>query len=346
MAGLMKIKTASETQVADYNLAKLLDMPGGLEKLALEKLPPFIRETRDYEAFGRQVLLAHNVVSEDLHLINGEPYFYYPKDFNSHAAFYADDGQVPRYQVEGDGVNVGIMTISSDDATIHLKRLMVQKYNYLERVRELSGQAVAKIEDKKIIDLVERLLLGASVDMENPDNVGQIVTTADTLLLKSHLVSLKKTISQHNVPLASFVMNQSRLDDILVWALNEVDQLTQREMLESGVKYSIWGTVKLVTSPIIDANVIYAFAEPEYVGRMPILKDLTVRLTETVNKLEKGLFMFEFLGMYLASQKAVGKLILNYVNGDDKVTLSDDTLGAMARDTSITVKGYGSLEGK
>lgn len=345
MAGIMKIKTASESANADYNLAKLLDMPGGLEKIALEKLPPFIRETRDYEAFGRQVLMAHNVNSEELHLINGEPYFYYPKDFNSHASFYADDGQAPKYQIEGDGVNVGIMTIMSDDTVIHLKRLMVQKYNYLERVRELSGQAIAKVEDGKIIDLVERLLLGQGT-LTAPDNVSQIVTAADTALLKSHLVSLKKTLSQWNVPLASFVMNQSRIDDILLWAQNEIDQLTQREMLESGVKYEIWGTVKLITSPIINVNTVYAFSEQEYVGRMPILKDLTIRLTETVNKLEKGLFMFEFLGMYFASQKALGKLILNFVGGGNLVTLSTGAVEAMAKDNTVIAKGYGSLEGK
>jgi hypothetical protein len=341
----MRIKTASETSNADYNLSKLLDMPGGFEKVALEKLPPFIRETRDYEAFGRQVLMAHNVTSEELHLINGEPYFYYPKDFNSHAAFYADDGQAPRYQVEGDGINVGIMTIMSDDTTIHLKRLMVQKYNYLERVRELSGQAIAKVEDQKIIDLVERLLLGDG-SVTAPENAAQIVTTADTSLLKSHLVGAKKCLSQHNVPLAAFVMNQSRIDDILLWAQNEVDQLTQREMLESGVKYEIWGSVKLVTSPIIDVNVVYGFSEQQYVGRMPILKDLTVRLTETQNKLEKGLFMFEFLGIYLASQKAVAKLILGYTNGAPKVTISDAAIEAMGRDVTVQVKGFGSLEGK
>lgn len=345
MAGIMAIKTASETANADYNLARLLEMPGGLEKIALEKLPAFIRETRDYEAFGRQVLLAHNVTSEELHLIDGQPYFYYPKDFNSHAAFYGDDGQAPRLQIEGDGVNVGIMTIMSDDTTIHLKRLMVQKYNYLERVRELSGQAVAKAEDTKIINLVETLLKGNGTDTA-PQHASQIVTTAETTLSKAHLVQLKKTLSQWNVPLASFVMNQARIDDILTWATAEIDQLTQREMLESGVKYSIWGDVKLITSPIIPMNTVYAFSEPEYVGRMPILKDLTVRLTETQNKLEKGLFMFEFLGIYLASQKAVGKLILGFKDGDKKINIIGAGDDVLARDTKVPVNGFGSLEGR
>ncbi|MDF2841733.1 MAG: hypothetical protein K0R00_159 [Herbinix sp.] len=341
---MLAIKTAAETASADFNIARLLDMPGGLEKIALEKLPPFIRETRDYEAFGRQILVAHNVTSEELHPIDGEDYVYYPKDMNSHACFYGADMQVPRYQIEGDGVNVAIMTITSDDTTIGLKRLLTQKYNYLERVRELSGQSVAKAEDTKILDLVERLLIGTSVDKKAPSNAAQIVTTADTSLKKTHLVNLKKTLSQHNVPLASFVMNPARLDDVLDWATSEIDQLTQREMLETGVKYSIWGNVKLITSPIIAMEVVYCFAEAEYVGRMPILKDLTVRLTETGNKLEKGLFMFEFLGIYMASQKAVGKLILDFAVGDDKIKFASGD-SVMARDGSPAV-GFGSLEGK
>lgn len=340
---MLAIKTAAETANADFSIARLLDTPGGLEKIALEKLPPFIRETRDYEAFGRQILLSHTVTSEELHPIDGEDYIYYPKDLNSHACFYGADTQVPRYQVEGDGVNVGIMTITSDDTTISIRRLMTQKYNYLERVREQSGQAVAKAEDTKIIDLTERLLLGTSSDKANPTHATQIVTTADVALKKTHLVNLKKTLSQHNVPLAAFVMNPTRLDDVLDWATSEIDQLTQREILETGVKYSIWGSVKLITSPIISMNHVYAYAEPEYVGRMPILKDLTVRLTETANKLEKGLFMFEFLGIYLASHKAIGKLILGYSTGDKITFMSGDSV--MARDGKPAV-GYGSLEGK
>jgi hypothetical protein len=337
----LAIKTAAETANANFNVARLLDQANGFEKIALEKLPPFIRDTRDYEAFGRQVLVVHNVTSEELHPIDGEDYVYYPKDQNSHAAFYGPDMQVPRYQIEGDGVNVAIMTITSDDVTIGLKRLMTQKFNYLERVRELSGQAVAKVEDTKVIDLIERLLIGVSVDKTAPTNAGQIVTSADTSLKKSHLVNLKKTLSQHNVPLAAFVMNPSRIDDILDWATSEIDQLTQREILETGAKYTIWGGVKLITSPIINMDHVYAFAEAEYVGRMPILKDLTVRLTERENKLEKGLFMFEFLGIYMASQKAVGKLILDFTAGDDKIHFASGD-SVMAKD-GVEAVGYGAL---
>lgn len=351
--GIASIKTASETANVDYNIGRMLEQPGGLEKIATEKLPPFIRETRDYQAFGRQILLTHNVGKEDVQIINNEPYVYYPKDMNSHAAFYADDAEIPRYQIEGDGVNVGIITVATDDITIHLKRLLVQRFNYVERVRELSGQAMAQAEDLKILNLVEKLLLGNSKDLKKPQHAGQIKTTADNALLKTHLVQLKKCLSQHDVPLASYVMHQTKIDDILIWAQNEIDQLTQREILESGAKYSIWGDVKLVTSRIVDVDTVYAFSTPEFVGRMPILQDLTVKLTETKNKLETGLFMFEFVGFYMASHKACAKLVMNYNEKTEKQEAGDliklysvEKEGVMAQDDKNPAQGFGSLEGK
>lgn len=327
----MKITHASERSTVDYQIENMLNEPGGLEKIALEKLPPFIREMRDYESFGRSVLLVHNVTSEQLQMIDGEPFVYYPKDFDSHAAFYADDAQAPRLQIEGTGVNVGIVTVMADDITINIKRLMVQKYDYLERTREMSAQAVAKSEDARIVNLIETLLKGNGTTAA-PEHAGQVVATTDTTLTKAHLLALRKKIETHDIPAASFVMNQATILDMLAWESGkEIDQLTQREWLEQGVKYSIWGTIKLVTSRIIPTTLVYAFAEGEYVGRMPILKDLTIKLTETANKLEQGLFMYEFIGFYMASHKAVAKLVMGWTTGDDKIHMISDVDGLLAK---------------
>lgn len=315
----LKIKTASETAEIDYSLGKLLDQPNGFQKIAQEQLPTFIREVRDYESFGRSVLVAHNITNDQIQLIGNEPFVSYAKDLNSHAAVYADDTMIPRMQIEGDVVNVPISTISSDDATISIRRLMIQRYNYLDRVRTLSGQTIAMVEDRHILNLVEALLQGNGGDgvtagkdgsME-PQHMSQIVVEESDTLSKDDLVHLRKVISQHDIPVATFVMNKGRVDDILLWGNNEIDQLTQREMLETGAKYAFFGN-KIIASRVVDKEAVYVFAEPEYVGRMPILKDLATMLTDTPNKLEKGLFLYEFVGFYLASHKAVGKLVLNH----------------------------------
>ena len=141
-------------------------------------------------------------------------------------------------------------------------------------------------------------------------NTGQAATTASTKLTKDDLVDLKKKITQWDLEVACFVMNPMTLDDMLKWTQSELDELSRRELLETGARYTLWGSIKIITSRIIGAKVIYAFADKEFVGRMPVPKDITTKLTETANKLEKGLFIFEFIGMYLASHKAVAKLTL------------------------------------
>lgn len=296
----LRIKTASENAEVDYSLQKLLDSPNGLERLATEKLPPFIREIRDYESYARKVLFVHQITEADTTLINGEPYIYYPKDFTSHAAIYGDDGEVTQLIIEGDGVYVGIFTVASDDITINLKRLLVQKYNYIERVRELSGQSVARAEDEKLMALTDTLVTA---------NASQLVNSASTSLNKDDLVELKKCITAWDLPTAVFAMNQTRLDDTLKWSRDEIDELTRREYLETGVKYRIWD-IPIVTSRAIPLNTVYAYSDKEFTGRMPVLRDLSTKLTETARKLDRGLFLFEFLGMYLASHKAVAKLVM------------------------------------
>ena len=334
-----RIKTASETFSADYNIAQMLNQPNGFEKIALEQLPPFIRETRDYEAFGRKVLMVHNITSEDTHLIDGEPYVYYPKDENARAAFYADDAEVPRQQIESDGVNVRVLTIMSDNVTISVKRLMVQKYQYLERARELAGIAMARAEDVKIIEMVERLLQGSGTT-EVPEEANQIVIEENTSLLKNDMIEMMKKITQWDIPVGHFVFNPATAQDMLKWGFGteggDIDQLTQREMIESGIKYSFW-KVPIVTSRIVPKTLGYCFADKEYVGRMPILKDLTVMLTERAERLEKGLFMYEFAGFYLANSHAVSKVVMGYNSSTNKdlIHLPSDKDGVYARGAEI-----------
>ena len=181
-------------------------------------------------------------------------------------------------------------------------------------------------------------------DATNPQFSSQVVTDSATTMQKSHLISLRKCISAWDLALRNVVMNPARIDDMLGWAQNDVDQLTQREMLESGVKYQLWGSVNIITSILIPVNDIFGFADPEFVGRMPILQDLTIALTERPNKLETGLFMYEFLGFYVASQKAVAKLRLGYSSGA-KMSSYSNVGDNMARSTTVATVGSTSLNG-
>lgn len=310
---------ASQAEASE-KLASLLDAPGGLEKIASDVLPDLIRTTRDYVGFARKVLVVDPVSKDDIHKTEkGEFYVQYPKDIGAAAAFFGEEVETPDYKIQGDVVNVPILTIASEESRIDMKRLLVEKIDYLERARDLAGQAIAQLEDYRVMMLAERLILGASTDKKAPEHSTQVVTTADTVLAKAHLVSLKKTQSRHDLVTEAFVLNMATLDDILAWDDNDLDQTTRRELIETGVRYTLWGTVALIPSRLIPLNTVYSFSEKGYTGVIPELSQLTPMLVNTDSRLIKGVFIYEYVGFALFNEKAVGKLIIGFTAGDDQI---------------------------
>jgi hypothetical protein len=340
---VMAVRTASETGAEDYAVSKLLSTPLGVEKYASEQLPQYIKIERDYKWFLREILIAHPITADDVHTIDNEDYIYYSKDMNAEAVWMGMDDEVHRSPVEATGVNVPIITLGTHEMTIHKRRLMTQKYAYLERVKELAGQAVMKLEDLRALFLFEKLLLGNGTVVA-PQYNSQIVTTADTNLKKEHLVNLKKVFSGNHVEMAIILCNPATLDDMLAWNNDAIDQLTMREIWEGGAKYQLWGSIVIKTSMLIPDNYLYALSTPEKNGRVPELLPLTIELTETKNRLEKGLFMYEFIGFYLNSHKTIGKLILRHEVGSPVIDLSyGDEIKQMAKKDDYET-GYGSRE--
>lgn len=310
---------ASQAEAND-KLTALLDMPGGLEKIASDVLPDLIRTTRDYVGFSRKVLTVDPVSKDDVHKTEkGEFYVQYPKDIGAAATYFGEEFETPDYKITGDVVNVPILTIASEESRIDMKRLLVEKIDYLERARDLAGQAIAQLEDYRVMMLVERLIQGDSVDPVVPQHGDQVVITAETTLSKAHLVGLKKTQSRHDLNTEAFVLNMATLDDILAWDDNDLDQTTRRELLETGVRYTLWGTVALIPSRLIPLNTVYSFSEKGYTGVIPELNQLTPMLVNTDNRLIKGVFLYEYVGFALFNEKAVGKLITGFTGGDAKI---------------------------
>ena len=299
-----------ENAEMDLSLEQMLKTPGGFEKFAMEELPQFIREQRDYESFARKVILAHPIGKAQIKMRNRKPYVVYNKDMESSAATFAQDGEVPQTIVEGATVEVTVFPIVTNDLTIDLLELMCEQYNYIQRIRDLAVQDIGRQEDKKLLSLIDELLAAGA-------GQNQVVSVSNTATLdKSHLVKGKQKLSQHDVPLAAFAMNPARLDEMLLWGADDVGDVTARELLETGVRYTLWGNVALITSTSIPYDTIYGFAEKEYVGRMPVLKDVSTQLTEGARKLERGLYAYEFVGVYVHSHKAVCKITYNQGSAD------------------------------
>lgn len=314
---------------ASEKVASMLSQAGGLEKIASDVLPDLIKEQRDYEGFARKLLKVHPVGRDEIvKNEKGEFFKQYPKDVDAGAAFYGEEVDAPQYKLEGTLINVPILTIVSDESTIDRKRILVERLDYLEMAKNKAGQAIAKLEDYKVLSLAEALIQGNGTAAA-PEYVNQIVTVAGTTLAKADLVKLRKTQSQHDHKVGSFLLHPGTLDDMLGWEDNEVDETTRRELIESGVKYQIWGTA-IITTRLVDTKIVYSFGEPEYLGVMPVLADIVSELIDTPNRLIKGLLLYEFVGFALVNHRCVGKLILGYSSGDKITSYAQVTTGAKA----------------
>lgn len=311
------IRTDADTTIeAQDKIAKFLSEPNGLEKVASMVLPDLIKKTRDYVGFGRKVLVVDTDISKKvIKTETGAFFVQYPKDIESGASFMGEEAEAPSYKIEGELVQVPILTIMSDDMTIDRKRLLLEKLDYLAIAQQKAGEAIAKLEDYKILAITEGAIMGVGSEA-SPTNAGQIVTTADTTLAKSHLISLKKTQTKHDLRTAAFVMNQATLEDMLGWENNELDDQTLRELLEQGVRYTIWKDISIITSRLIDEKHVFSYADKEFTGVIPLLQDVQVEMTATNTRLVKGLFIFEFIGFAIFNHRAVGKLILGYTSGN------------------------------
>lgn len=311
------------TVEANEKLAALLGEPNGLQKLAADVLPDLIKQTRDYVGFARKVLVVDPVSKEDItKYSDGSFYKQYPKDIDSGAAVFGEAPEATQYKIEGELVDVPILTIMSDESTIDRKRLLIERLDYLERAKDKAGQAIAKLEDYRVLAITEDVIKGDG-SAASPEHATQVVTTSDTALTKTHLVNLKKSHSRHDLETAAFVLNPATLDDILAWDDTDLDDTTRRELIESGVRYTLWSRVALIPSRIIDLDTVYAYADKEYTGVMPVLSDISSELTDTNVKLIKGLFLYEFVGFAIFNHRAVAKLIMSYTSGDVIVDFTD-----------------------
>lgn len=329
----MNINGRSDTHTnveASENLSRLLSQTGGMDKIASDVLPDLIKEQRDYEGVARKILKVHPVGKEDIvKNEKGEFFVQYPKDIDSGAAFYGEEVDAPQFKIEGELINVPILTIMSDESTIDKKRLLIERLDYIEMAKNKAGQAIAKLEDYKVLAITEAVIQGTGT-ASAPQYATQVVTSADTTLSKAHLVALKKTQSRHDLKTASFLMNGSTIDDMLGWDDTEIDETTRRELYESGVRYTIWGSIVLIPSRLVPLTIVYSFSEPEYLGVMPVLADLVSELTDTPHRLIKGLFLYEFVGFAIVNHRAVGKLLLNWSSGDKITSYSQVETGTKA----------------
>jgi len=254
-----------------------------------------IRRNLDYHGIARRALVVDP--------IGQGAYASYERDIDVSAVVISSNGTGPESRVFGDRVVVPEFELFSNP-TVRISEVRRRRFNVIDRSVQKARQEIQAQEDANVFAAID-----AAAGMENI-----VQDIADAGMLKRDLVELKAQVDRWDLVTTKYFMNINEFTDILKWASGggqgvgggEIDPVTQREILQTGLYAHIWGA-DIMVSKIVPPGTVYACADPEFVGVMPIRQDIEVLPADEPKQLKLGWVVSEQIGIAIVNPRGVSK---------------------------------------
>jgi hypothetical protein len=265
-------------------------------KLALaQAMANPIRRNLDYQGIARRALVVDPLPQGALPV--------YDRDIDVTAVVISSNGTGPESRVFGDRITVPEFELFSNP-TVRIAEVKRRRFNVIDRAVQKARQEIMAQEDANIF-----AALDSAGSVENT-----VQDIADAGMLKRDLVELKAQVDRWDLVTTKFFMNINEYNDILNWASGggqgagggEVDPVTQREILQTGLYAHIWGA-DIMVSKIVPAGTVYACADPEFVGVMPVRQDIEVLPADEPKQLKLGWVVSEIIGIGIVNARGTSK---------------------------------------
>jgi hypothetical protein len=286
---------ASQHQLTSANRDSLVESAimsqSGKIALAQAMANP-IRRNLDYQGIARRVLVIDPLAQG--------AYATYNRDIDVTAVVVSSNGTGPESRVFGDSITIPDLEIYSNP-TVRIREVKSRRFNVIDRAVQKARQEIMAQEDSNIFAAID-----SASSVENT-----VQDIADQGLLKRDLIELKTQIDRWDNVTAKFLMNIVEFNDILMWSSGggqvgqgEIDPVSQREILQTGLYAHIWGA-DIMVSKIVPPGTAYAAADPEFVGVMPIREDITVLPADEPKQLKLGWVVSEIIGIGIVNPRGV-----------------------------------------
>jgi hypothetical protein len=260
-----------------------------------------IRRNLDYAGVGRKALVVDPLPQGALAV--------YDRDIDVAAVIISSNGSVPESRVFGDRVTIPEFEIVSNP-TVRIAEVKRRRFNVVDRAQQKARQEIQAQEDANVFAALDF----ASDTTKGGENSTQRLDLSDSShtgkLSKSGMLSLKRQIDRWDLVTSKYFMNINEFTDILDWesagstGASQVDPVTQREILQTGLYGSIFGA-DIIVSKIVPAGRAFATAEPELVGVMPIRQDIEVLPADEPKQLKLGWVVSEMIGIGIVNPRGV-----------------------------------------
>jgi hypothetical protein len=291
--GLAGNPSLSDNQRDDL-MARAISSQEGKIALAQAMANP-IRRNLDYHGIARRALVVDP--------LSQGAYPTYERDIDVAAVVVSSNGTAPESRVFGDRVVVPEFEIVANP-TVRISEVKRRRFNVIDRAVQKARQEIMAQEDANVFAAID-----AASSVENT-----VQDIADAGLLKRDLVELKAQVDRWDLVTTKFFMNINEFTDILKWGAGggqgvgggEVDPVTMREILQTGLYAHIWGADILV-SKIVPPGTVYALSDPEFVGVMPIRQDIEVLPADEPKQLKLGWVVSEQIGLAIVNPRGCAK---------------------------------------
>jgi len=271
-------------------LVKAMQSERGKIALAQAMANP-IRRNLDYQGVGRKALRVDPLPQGALPV--------YDKDIDVTAIVVSSNGAAPESRIKGDRISVPEFEIVSNP-TVRIFEVKRRRFNVIDRAQQRARQEIQAQEDTNIF-----AALDFASGLENAST-----TLTGGVLTKNGLNTLVAEVDKWDLVTSKLFMNIKTFSGFRSFQGNtDFDPVTQREVLQTGLYGHIW-TADIIVSKVVPANTVYAVADPEFVGVMPIRQDIEVLPADEPKQLKLGWVVNEIIGIAIANPRGVSKLTI------------------------------------
>lgn len=284
----MKIMTAADKERA---IEKLLLTPEGKMKLAASMQNP-LRERLDYEGVFRRAAVVDPLPQGALP--------YYDRDVDVPAIVIGEEGQTPETIVKGKRILVPLFELASNPK-IPFTQIKERRYNLIDRAQDKAKQDIQASED----DLGFSALQVAAAQI-NP-NTGlpfNAVTAAAGSLDRDSLADAFAEVEKHDLRVARLFMNARDYSDIRKFGRDQLDPVTQKSLLNTGLMAQIWGA-DIIVSRVVPIGTVFVCTEEKFLAVMPQRIDITVLPADDPDNRLIGWSIFEQIGIGVWNPRGV-----------------------------------------
>jgi HK97 family phage major capsid protein len=275
-------------------LEKLLATSDGRMKLAASMQNP-LRERLDYEGVFRRAAIVDPLPQGALP--------YYDKDIDVPAIVIGEEGEVPETVVKGRRILIPLFELGSNPK-VPFTQIKERRFNVIDRAQDKAKQEIQAAEDE-----LGFAALDVALTAVNPAT-GTLYNAAIAsagLLDRDALADSFSEIEKHDLRVARIFMNAKDYSDVRKWGRDQLDPVTQKSLLATGLMGMIWGS-EIIVSRVVPIGTVYVCTESKFLAVMPQRIDLTVLPADDADRLLVGWSIFEQIGIGVFNPRGVSSI--------------------------------------